>query len=213
MRSDEAQTKVGQGRSCLRGWREANVDCDPEPRPGKLRERVSATSEGKSKICRAYPGPSGGRTRANNGVGANQTTRTYLARQKRLIRTLEKGIKAQIEREAWLRSRLERVTTRLDGMPRVKGTDDFMSRGLAEIEEVQASIRRDEERLAQIRDGLKRILDAIPHDMARLAAQMCYLDGLTVEDLAERMDISVRWGFMLLKQAAEAVEIIMARGA
>ena len=73
MRSDEAQAKVGQGRSCLRGWREANVDCAPEPRPGELRERVSATSEGKSKICRAYPGPSGGRTRANNGVGANQT--------------------------------------------------------------------------------------------------------------------------------------------
>lgn len=130
----------------------------------------------------------------------------YLRAQRSQIRALEIKIEAKLERECRLRSRLSKVTPISDGMPRSKGMGDVMAQGVAELEEIGREIDGDLQSLARMRRRLDDFLSAIPDEFQRTAAQLKYSDGLTYEALAERMDISVRWAYVLIDRAMKALE-------
>ena len=149
--------------------------------------------------------PSGFEKQWLGSIAANKA-KDYLRAQRSQIRALEIKIEAKLERECRLRSRLSKVTPITDGMPRSKGMGDVMAQGVAELEEIGREIDGDLQRLARMRRRLDDFLSAIPDEFQRAAAQMKYSDGLTYEALAERMDISVRWAYVLIDRAMKALE-------
>lgn len=131
--------------------------------------------------------------------------RAYLRAQRSRIRAMEIRIEMQMERESRLRSRLSRSTALADGMPRSGGGEDAMARGMAELEALEREIGQSLGALADMKRRLEEVLAAIPDEFQRMAAQLKYADGLTYEAMAERMDISVRWAYVLIGRAMEAL--------
>jgi hypothetical protein len=106
---------------------------------------------------------------------------------------LDREIERKLGEVARLRSKLTRVTEVFTAEPKGGGsiygkTEEI----LVKIVDLEHEIDADVDRLVAIRDGIKRIIEAVEDDRERLLLQYRYLDGHTFEWIAAKMNYSWR---------------------
>jgi len=122
-------------------------------------------------------------------ITSNQGKIKYL---KRYV-LLDKEIDRKLEEVSRLRSKLTRITQVLTTEPRGGGTIYGKTEEiLAKIVDLENEIDADIDRLIEVRDSIKSIIEAVEDDRERLLLQYRYLDGWTFEKIAVEMNYSWR---------------------
>ena len=129
------------------------------------------------------------------------TNRDKIKCLKRYI-NLDREIDRKLEEVARLRSKLTRVTEVFTAEPKGGGsiygkTEEI----LAKIVDLEKEIDADVDRLIEVRDSIKSIIEAVEDDRERLLLQYRYLDGRTFEWIAAKMNYSWRQIHRLHSQA------------
>ena len=132
---------------------------------------------------------------------ATMTNKDKIKGLKRYI-NLDREIDRKLEEIARLRSKLTRVTEVFTAEPKGGGsiygkTEEI----LAKIVDLEKEIDADVDRLIEVRDSIKSIIEAIEDDRERLLLQYRYLDGRTFEEIAVQMHYSWRQIHRLHSQA------------
>lgn len=121
----------------------------------------------------------------------------------RAARDADRQIEEAEERAERMRARLEagRMSA-LTGMPRGGGTDwTATADALMELEQALNARTR---AMCAVKRRALAIIDSVAEARRREALELHYLDGLTWEDVAERMGIGVRQAQRLHAEALEA---------
>jgi RinA family phage transcriptional activator len=123
---------------------------------------------------------------------ATMTNRDKIKYLKRYI-NLDREIERKLEEVARLRSKLARVTEVFTEEPKGGGSI-YGKTGeiLAKIVDLEKEIDADVDRLIEVRDSIKSIIEAVEDDRERLLLQYRYLDGRTFEEIAVQMHYSWR---------------------
>jgi RinA family phage transcriptional activator len=125
-------------------------------------------------------------------TAATMTNRDKIKYLKRYI-NLDREIERKLEEVARLRSKLARVTEVFTEEPKGGGSI-YGKTGeiLAKIVDLEKEIDADVDRLIEVRDSIKSIIEAVEDDRERLLLQYRYLDGRTFEEIAVQMHYSWR---------------------
>jgi RinA family phage transcriptional activator len=116
--------------------------------------------------------------------------------------TIDREIDRKLEEVGRLRSKLTRITQVLTAEPRGGGTIYGKTEEiLAKIVDLEKEIDADVDRLIEVRDSIKSIIEAVEDDRERLLLQYRYLDGRTFEEIAVQMHYSWRQTHRLHSQA------------
>jgi len=125
-------------------------------------------------------------------TAATMTNKDKIKYLKRYI-NLDREIERKLEEVARLRSKLTRVTEVYSTEPRGGGTIYGKTEEiLAKIVDLEKEIDADVDRLIEVRDSIKSIIEAVEDDRERLLLQYRYLDGKTFEWIAAEMNYSWR---------------------
>ena len=125
-------------------------------------------------------------------TAATMTNKDKIKYLKRYI-TLDREIDRKLEEVARLRSKLTRVTEVYSTEPRGGGTIYGKTEEiLAKIVDLEKEIDADVDRLIEVRDSIKSIIESVEDDRERLLLQYRYLDGRTFEEIAVQMHYSWR---------------------
>jgi RinA family phage transcriptional activator len=120
--------------------------------------------------------------------------------------TLDREIDRKLEEVGRLRSKLTRITQVLTAEPRGGGTIYGKTEEiLAKIVDLEKEIDADVDRLIEVRDSIKSIIEAVEDDRERLLLQYRYLDGRTFEEIAVQMHYSWRQTHRLHSKALSNV--------
>ena len=135
------------------------------------------------------------------------TNRDKIKYLKRYI-TLDREIDRKLEEVARLRSKLTRVTEVYSTEPRGGGTIYGKTEEiLAKIVDLEKEIDADVDRLIEVRDSIKSIIEAVENDRERLLLQYRYLDGKTFEWIAAEMNLSWQWVHKLHSKALAKINL------
>jgi len=116
--------------------------------------------------------------------------------------TLDREIDRKLEEVARLRAKLTWVTGVFTAEPRGGGTIYGKTEEiLAKIVDLEKEIDADVDRLIEVRDSIKSIIESVEDDRERLLLQYRYLDGRTFEEIAVQMHYSWRQIHRLHSQA------------
>ena len=122
--------------------------------------------------------------------------------------TLDREIDRKLEEVARLRSKLTRVTEVYSTEPRGGGTIYGKTEEiLAKIVDLEKEIDADVDRLIEVRDSIKSIIEAVENDRERLLLQYRYLDGKTFEWIAAEMNLSWQWVHKLHSKALAKINL------
>lgn len=140
-------------------------------------------------------------------TAATMTNKDKIKYLKRYI-TLDREIDRKLEEVARLRSKLTRVTEVYSTEPRGGGTIYGKTEEiLAKIVDLEKEIDADVDRLIEVRDSIKSIIEAVEDDRERLLLQYRYLDGKTFEWIAAEMCYSWRQIHRLHKAALQKIDL------
>jgi len=78
---------------------------------------------------------------------------------------------------------------------------------LAKIVDLEKEIDADVDRLIEVRDSIKSIIEAVENDRERLLLQYRYLDGKTFEWIAAEMNLSWQWVHKLHSKALAKINL------
>ena len=140
-------------------------------------------------------------------TAATMTNKDKIKYLKRYI-TLDRVIDRKLEEVARLRAKLTRVTEVFTAEPRGGGsiygkTEEI----LAKIVDLEKEIDADVDRLIEVRDSIKSIIEAVEDDRERLLLQYRYLDGKTFEWIAAEMNLSWQWVHKLHSKALAKINL------
>ena len=110
------------------------------------------------------------------------------------------------ERSDW-RTRGESVTASLSGMPKVGRVSDKVGDAAAEIVKLDRKIERQMSLLAGLRIGIEKQISSVEDETLRRILYLKYIDGDTLEVIAEKMNYGYRHMIRLHKKALDEVEI------
>ena len=137
-------------------------------------------------------------------ITSNQDKIKYL---KRYV-ILDREIDRKLEEVSRLRSKLTRVTEVYSTEPRGGGTIYGKTEEiLAKIVDLENEIDADIDRLIEVRDSIKSIIEAVEDDRERLLLQYRYLDGKTFEWIAAEMNLSWQWVHKLHSKALAKINL------
>ena len=121
---------------------------------------------------------------------------------------LDREIDRKLEEVSRLRSKLTRVTEVYSTEPRGGGTIYGKTEEiLAKIVDLENEIDADIDRLIEVRDSIKSIIEAVEDDRERLLLQYRYLDGKTFEWIAAEMNLSWQWVHKLHSKALAKINL------
>ena len=125
-------------------------------------------------------------------TAATMSNKDKIKYLKRYI-TLDREIDRKLKEVGRLRSKLTRITQVLTAEPRGGGTIYGKTEEiLVKIVDLEHEIDADVDRLIEVRDSIKSIIEAVEDDRERLLLQYRYLDGRTFEEIAVQMNYSWR---------------------
>ncbi len=140
-------------------------------------------------------------------TAATMTNKDKIKYLKRYI-NLDREIDRKLEEVARLRSKLTRVTEVYSTEPRGGGTIYGKTEEiLAKIVDLEKEIDADVDRLIEVRDSIKSIIEAVENDRERLLLQYRYLDGKTFEWIAAEMNLSWQWVHKLHSKALAKINL------
>ena len=121
----------------------------------------------------------------------------YQAIERRINRLLD-------EKRGWM-EKATAVNPVLSDMPKGGGTDKIQN-AVCRIADIEADINREIDRQIDLRARIETAICAIPDGRLRDLMRYRYIDGLTWEKIAVKMEISYQWVCKLHGDALKEIE-------
>lgn len=121
----------------------------------------------------------------------------YQAIERRINRLLD-------EKQCWM-EKATAVNPVLSDMPKGGGTDKIQN-AVCRIADIEADINREIDRQIDLRARIETAICAIPDGRLRDLMRYRYIDGLTWEKIAVKMEISYQWVCKLHGDALKEIE-------
>lgn len=123
----------------------------------------------------------------------------YIALNRRIDRLLE-------EQSRW-REKAMRITPVLSPVPGGGGSGSPIERPMDKVLEIDVEINREIDELQIVRQEIRAALNQLEDENLKLLMEYRYIDGMTWEQIAEKMDYSRQWIFSLHGKALQKIEL------
>lgn len=133
----------------------------------------------------------------------NQKKIEYLSRYRKLGRRIEQ---LSTERAMWL-SRACKTTQTISDMPKAKNGAQGDSGEVAQYIEIGEEITRELRNLHRLRREIRAVITTLEDDILQTLMLYRYIDGMTFEQIAVKMNFSWRWTITLHGRALEKLSL------
>lgn len=133
----------------------------------------------------------------------NEQKIRYLSRYRRLNQRIDRLLE---EQSRW-REKAMRITPVLSPVPGGGGSGSPIERPMDKVLEIDAEINREVDELQTVRQEIRAALNQLEDENLELLMEYRYIDRLTWERIAEKMDYSRQWVFRLHGKALQKIEI------
>ena len=133
----------------------------------------------------------------------NEQKIRYLSRYRRLNQRIDRLLE---EQGRW-REKAMRITPVLSPVPGGGGSGSPIERPMDKVLEIDAEINREIDELQIVRQEIRAALNQLEDENLKLLMEYRYIDGLTWEQIAEKMDCSRQWVFSLHGKALQKIEL------
>lgn len=129
--------------------------------------------------------------------------KAYLSQYK----TLDRRINQLTEDLARWRARAEAISPVYSAMPLSGGNGDKVAVAIEHIITLEQEINAEIDRLVNLRRTIEMHIETIPEDKLRDLMRYRYIDGLTLEQTADKMSVSYQWAWVLHGRALQKIQI------
>ena len=133
----------------------------------------------------------------------NQKKIEYLSRYQKLGKRIEQLC---AERATWL-SRACKTTQTISDMPKAKNGAQGDSGEVAQYIEIGEEITRELRNLHHLRREIRAVITTLEDDILQTLMLYRYIDGMTFEQIAVKMNFSWRWTITLHGRALEKLSL------
>ena len=133
----------------------------------------------------------------------NQKKIEYLSRYRKLGKRIEQ---LSTERAMWL-SRACKTTQTISDMPKAKNGAQGDSGEVAQYIEIGEEITRELRNLHRLRREIRAVITTLGDDILQTLMLYRYIDGMTFEEIAVKMNFSWRWTITLHGRALEKLSL------
>lgn len=133
----------------------------------------------------------------------NQKKIEYLSRYRKLGKRIEQ---LSTERAMWL-SRACKTTQTISDMPKEKNGAQGDSGEVAQYIEIGEEITRELRNLHHLRREIRAVITTLEDDILQTLMLYRYIDGMTFEEIAVKMNFSWRWTITLHGRALEKLSL------
>lgn len=133
----------------------------------------------------------------------NQKKIEYLSRYRKLGKRIEQ---LSTERAMWL-SRACKTTQTISDMPKAKNGAQGDSGEVAQYIEIGEEITRELRELRCLRREILAVIATLEDDILQTLMLYRYIDGMTFEEIAVKMNFSWRWTITLHGRALEKLSL------
>ena len=133
----------------------------------------------------------------------NQKKIEYLSRYRKLGKRIEQ---LSTERAMWL-SRACKTTQTISDMPKAKNGAQGDSGEVAQYIEIGEEITRELRNLHRLRREIRAVITTLEDDILQTLMLYRYIDGMTFEKIAVKMNFSWRWTITLHGRALEKLSL------
>ena len=119
---------------------------------------------------------------------ANEETKAWL----RSYRYLQKEAERVEDELAFWRSKAEKMTRQMSGMPGSSGEGDRVSAAVEKIVELEEKLEKAHAEVLERREAIESAIDTLPNETYRLLLKLKYINNDTWEVIAEKMNKSSR---------------------
>ena len=133
----------------------------------------------------------------------NQKKIEYLSRYRKLGKRIEQ---LSTERAMWL-SRACKTTQTISDIPKAKNGAQGDSGEVAQYIEIGEEITRELRNLHRLRREIRAVITTLEDDILQTLMLYRYIDGMTFEQIAVKMNFSWRWTITLHGRALEKLSL------
>lgn len=133
----------------------------------------------------------------------NEQKIRYLSRYRRI----NARINRLLEEQGRWREIAMRTTPSMSQAPGGGGSGSPIERPMDKVLEIDAEINREIDELQTVRQEIRAALNQLEDENLELLMEYRYIDGLTWERIAEKMDYSRQWVFRLHGKALQKIEL------
>ena len=133
----------------------------------------------------------------------NEQKIRYLSRYRRLNQRIDRLLE---EQSRW-RERALKITPTLSQAPGGGGSGSPIERPMDKVLEIDVEINREIDELQIVRKEIRAALNQLEDENLKLLMEYRYIDGMTWEQIAVKMDISWRWSIKLHGKALGKIKI------
>ncbi|HCM24092.1 MAG TPA: hypothetical protein DHW78_07205 [Ruminococcaceae bacterium] len=121
-------------------------------------------------------------------------------------RKLDKEVDRKCDELSRWRSRATKITPALTGMPGGGVAGDRVQDAVEKIVALEGEINAEIDRLLQVRGEIEKAIEAVPDDTLRTLLELRYIDGLTWEKIAVKLNYSYMHICRLHGKAIQVIE-------
>lgn len=108
-------------------------------------------------------------------------------------RSLDMEINRKCEELSRWRSRAEKITPTISKAPGGSGNGDRITDAVEKIVSIEEEINTDVDRLISVRGEVEKAIKSVPDETLRTLLELRYIDGLTWEKIAVKMNYGFQW--------------------
>lgn len=135
----------------------------------------------------------------------NQDKINYLKEYKNLDNQITRLLE---EKEIWL-SKATKVTQTISDMPRGSNGEDSRMNAVHKMIEAEDEATKKIDKYVDLGREIRKCIETVKESDLRLLLEYRYLDGLTFEEVAVKMNYSWRWVYKLHKKALSKMDILV----
>lgn len=132
----------------------------------------------------------------------NEQKIRYLSRYRRLNQRIDRLLE---EQSRW-RERALKITPTLSQAPGGGGSGSPIERPMDKVLEIDVEINREIDAMQTIRQEIRKTLNQLEDENLKLLMEYRYIDGMTWEQIAEKMDYSRQWVTSLHGMALQKIK-------
>ena len=133
----------------------------------------------------------------------NELKIRYLSRYREIDRQIDRLLE---EQSRW-RERALKITPVLSQTPGGGESGSPIERPMDKVLEIDEEINREIDELQTVRQEIRSALDQLEDENLKLLMEYRYIDGMTWEQVAEKMDYSRQWVTSLHRTALQKIKL------
>ena len=133
----------------------------------------------------------------------NEQKIRYLSRYRRLNQRIDRLLE---EQSRW-RERALKITPTLSQAPGGGGSGSPIERPMDKVLEIDVEINREIDEMQIARKEIRETLNQLEDESLKLLMEYRYIDGMTWEQIAEKMDYSRQWVTSLHGMALQKIKL------